>query len=230
MPRGIAKRLIALLLAVLTIATSIYIPDIAYADDEDDKKKQNNTGGVGGGNITGGGSSKGSFSESFTGYRMYFINKDGERVSNIVDIVMTNPKAKIGSNGEYVYNTRFESLSGDRGGDDITILASGETGLKFSDGKSMGSPIIYVTDANGKNGHYEAQGEEFREWMMAGEEMLVGTGGTGGVIGDYTVTNPIPDIEITPEIQAMFDRVYYDASGFLYTLRIHEGEKYTRGA
>lgn len=178
MPRGIAKRLIAFTLAVLTIATSIYIPDIVYADK---------TGGVGSEGVSGGGSSSGSFSQNRAGYRMYFIDKNGERKSNIVDIYMTDPEIKLGpkANAEttynkWTYNTRFEdSARYWREADHIFRSYDSIVGAN----KPLGGPIIHNGD------EYVPQGEEFREWMMAGAEMVVGTGGGGGNINynyDYT--------------------------------------------
>lgn len=176
MPRGIAKRLIAFTLAVLTIATSIYIPDIVYADS---------TGGVGSEGVSGGGSSSGSFSQNRTGYRMYFINKDGVRVSSIADIVMSEPWIKMGypdpkkNNNKFTYNTRFESVRYEPDGRHDFVLYSNIVGAN----KPLGGPIIHNGDK------YIPQGEEFREWMMAGAEMVVSTGGGGGNINynyDYT--------------------------------------------
>lgn len=230
MHRGIIKRFLAFTLAILTIATSIYVPDIVYAD-EDDKKK---TEGVGTEGVGGGGSSAGTFDDDNTGYRMYFINKDGERVSNIVDIVMNNPKNATGSAGIYYFNTRFEAASATESADYRRRLATtGENGLSFSDGQLMGPPIKYVKykDSNGKTkGRYEGQGEEFREWMMAGAEMLQGSSG-GNISSNFTGTPDKEEIdeEVVKQIKNIIDEVFYNASSYLYNLHKSPAAKtYTR--
>ena len=147
--------------------TSIHIPDTVYASGED-------TVGVGTEGVGVGGSSAGSFSYTRTGYRMYFIDKNGTRVSNIVDVCMTDPYIKMSSSDVFTYNTRFESYSDKKSAGYMQTLASE---LVIEDNIPMGNPIIY----NSAKEHYESQGEEFRQWMMAGEVMLVGGGGSGGV-------------------------------------------------
>ena len=78
-------RLLSLLLAILTLVSSISMLDTSYIIDEAYALKGGGSG-LGGGNYTGG-LKDGVWNQDRGGIRVYMVDKGGNLVSNIVDIV-----------------------------------------------------------------------------------------------------------------------------------------------
>ena len=84
-------RLLSLLLAILTLVSSISMLDTSYIIDEAYALKGGGSG-LGGGNYTGG-LKDGVWNQDRGGIRVYMVDKGGNLVSNIVDIVPNTVKS-----------------------------------------------------------------------------------------------------------------------------------------
>lgn len=191
-----ANRLISLLLSICTVLSLIVIPSHASEIIGD-----NGGGGVGGGSGTG------TFSSSQQGYRMYIVDENGTLVSNVVDLRFAKLGIlSYGNTSNYpwyeMYNTKFEefpSINKTR----VNGKANNLSGIDIyyiEDlvGAGFNSPMYGALIWNGSA--YRGQGDELRDWLIEGAEMLVSsTGATGGGSGtNYRPSKPTGGGSSTP--------------------------------
>ena len=183
---NIKNRIIGLLLVLITIFTMISPLTPAYAVG----------GGDGLGNTTStGGSSSGTWSSSRTGIRVYVVDKNGNLVSNIVDVISNTaiPNYRIiaclGTRGNGTYqsfaagglyaNGVFNSST--NSGAKVTIISDTTAGLR---GKGM--PIQTYTSSK-----FSTHGETLRKTMLGSSgntwiddtEVMGGGGGASSTEG-----------------------------------------------
>ena len=158
------KRLMAMFLMVMVIASSIPITSLAAGDYIIDSN----------GNGTGGSSTNtgvGTMSYDQTGYRMYLADQNGKRVSDIVDMV--NKEPVLG--GVYATGTKLDgSYTGVTGniytfGFSAVAAAISNKEYKFT---SPPYPIMF----NSSIGQYQSQGLKFKAWLLNGHSSYSDSG------------------------------------------------------
>lgn len=164
-------RLLALVLTLATLVSSLSLP--VYADDIPKDTMDQNA--AGGGNH--GGGSSGTMWTTKSGYRMYIIDKQGNQVSNTVDFIFDTP---CFTSGAVYYNTKLQSIIKSS---DATKWPSGYQRIKISeftsdltDSKmplkgSWPTPITY-------NGKFKGNGDNLRIWFTDSSGQTNFVGGT----------------------------------------------------
>lgn len=83
------KRILALFLAIILAIGMIPITGISYADEDEQPGEQPGGGFIGIGDTAGqgGGNAPGRWTKACSGYRIYAINKSGDRITPIQDFL-----------------------------------------------------------------------------------------------------------------------------------------------
>ena len=156
------KRLTASFLILLVFLSSI--PMTAFASGDY----------IIGGNGNGGGGSStntgvGSMSYDQTGYRMYLADKNGNRVSDIVDFVDKEPV----QGGVYKTGTKLDgsSIKGSIFTVAFSTLASAISDKDYKFSKPP-YPIVYSNSL----GRYLSQGVAFKSWLLNGSDSYSDSG------------------------------------------------------
>ena len=189
------KRYLAMLLATISLCTCV--PLQANANE------QNGGGGAGGGTVLEGA----TFSSGYGGYRFYIIDREGNLISNKVDIVRTYKTPAFP-----IYNTKFEPLSSGFT-EQATIYKLSDLSYLFN-GEMPKAMYKKVS-----TGPFYGNGEAFRDWMTAGQGSKnafdeLGGGGGGGNIS-YT---PNGDGGISEDEELQQVSKFEDAANSLYVL------------
>lgn len=218
----IGKRLIAFMLVILTLATvSINSINLAYADGG---------AGDGAGNISGtGGSKSGTWSSDRTGIRVYVVDKSGNLMSNIVDIISDTkmPQYKtaacfgtrgightqIYNAGSIKANQRYDSTANIVGGKNtqVIITTADDVGLTEN-----GMPI-----QDYKNKVFTTSGETLKNYMLGSSGNLWqggNSGGGGGTTGNVEEDNNIGEAvnSLTAALQSRVDA--YTKAGYEHSV------------
>ena len=218
----IGKRLIAFMLAILTLATvSTTSINIAYASGG---------AGDGAGNISGsGGSKSGTWSSDRTGIRVYVVDKSGNLMSNIVDIISDTkiPQYKtaacfgtrgightqIYNPGSIKANEVYDSTANMIGKDptQVIITTANDVGLT-----GHGMPI-----QDYKNKVFTTSGETLKNYMLGSSGKLWGggnSGGGGGTTGNVEEDNNIGEAvnSLTAALQSRVDA--YTKAGYEHSV------------
>lgn len=167
------KRLMAMFLMVMVVASSIPITSLAAGDYIIDSN----------GNGTGGSSTNtgvGTMSYDQTGYRMYLADQNGKRVSDIVDIVNKEPV----QGGVYATGTKLDgSYTGVTG--NIYTFGFGDVASAISNKEYTFSSPPYPIMFNTSIGQYQSQGLKFKSWLLNGHSSYSDSGVSVDVSGGY---------------------------------------------
>lgn len=150
----IKKHLMKALSLMLAFALALSTPLTTHATGGVGDTGENTGGGTGG---MSGSTSTLAWSQYAQGYRMYIIDQDFVRISNVYDFVYSDPT----NIGEQCYTTRFDGPSSPQNPEfwDIEVLQS------WCD-----SPDQVPTPTKLSNGERVGNGYEFKQWFFAGEE------------------------------------------------------------
>mgnify|MGYP003316153613 CR=1 FL=1 len=190
-----ANRILSLFLSFLLFAS---IPVTSYAEQKGGEASIGSNAGTGG---SGGVGTGGYMSMERTGYRFYLIDKDGNRVSNILDIVnfdkkrFTSDIAYWNANPNYpsdIDSTKYDWCMGAKNEDlrlarsederreqiwtinEANQLLRDSTGAGFL--KLNGGKMPYYMDY--ESGTWTATGDGIKEWLVGGLPEIVNADGT----------------------------------------------------
>lgn len=166
------NKVISMILATIILISTIITP--AFADGPDD----NASGEKGNTSVAEG---MGTYTYARTGYRMYFIDRDGNVVSNVVDFVNQEPTNRMPKGSYWCYGTKVGGFKYVTNHDELNDKSVYDRWI-MSDVQAGFDSAWPLPMTNGTTPH--AQGIEFREWFVRNQKLsggsVAGSGGTGG--------------------------------------------------
>lgn len=172
-------KLTATLLALITLLSSLSGSLISYSDGNVGENADSTAG-------SGGGSDNaGTFLRSRSGFRIYIMDENGNRISNTIDFVYDNPNEKYTKTGGgfVMYNTKVDPMDFKEyvrkttydWPDNYLRIQIGTLSDKFVPGSGEWPKSMKWTTG------MESNGDEVKEWMMRntkGSSINIGSGGT----------------------------------------------------
>ena len=177
--KSMSVKLTATLLALITLLSSLSGSLISYSDGNVGENADSTAG-------SGGGSDNaGTFLRSRSGFRIYIMDEDGNRISNTIDFVYDNPNEKYTKTGGgfVMYNTKVDPIDFKEYVRKTTYdIPDNYLRIQMSDiqGKFVPGSGEWPKSMKWTTG-MESNGDEVKEWMMRntkGSSINIGSGGT----------------------------------------------------
>lgn len=176
------KKLIATALVITTTITSVNMTALADVSDTG-----GNTSLTGGGPASGGGTTGMFFETLQSGYRIYIIDENGNRVSNTIDICYGTPWELLTSTSPIYTNAYNEGLSTDSSNHKIYTWQQIQNLVPSLAGNI---PIAPLTRNSVNDPFYLTHGTEFKQWVINGIGGETLTSVMGELAADTSNSNP----------------------------------------
>lgn len=175
------KKLIATALVITTAITSVNMTALADVSDTG-----GNTSLTGGGPASGGGTTGMFFETLQSGYRIYIIDENGNRVSNTIDICYGNPYSLVDNENVYT-NAYNEGLSKDQSNWRVFTWEQIQGDVPSLAGNIPTAPL---TRNSVSDPYYLTHGDEFKQWVINGIGGETLTSVMGELAADTSNSNP----------------------------------------